>query len=131
MWINSDIGHASDDDVEACFHLSNCYVWNGLGEDWVGEQLDISLGGYAIPDGYRDVCIDELTYDTNLWRQAKKHMNQISVGGGVLNRVGEYVERRYNAPGTDHTDKKEMSWLYVAADHPVHPDAVAQCGEPM
>lgn len=69
LWINTDIGHGSDDDnVEACFHLSNCYVWMGGNDDFVHDPIDFAMGTYAIPDGYRDVCIDELSYDTNLWR---------------------------------------------------------------
>lgn len=86
------------------------------------------MGGMAIPDGFRDVCIDELSYDTNMWRQAKKHMNQISVGGGYLNRIGEYIERKENdSVYMTHEHKKHMSWLYVDENHPVHPDAAAKC----
>lgn len=40
MWINADIGFATDDNVEACFHLSNCYVWNGTGDSFVSEPID-------------------------------------------------------------------------------------------
>jgi len=85
------------------------------------------MSGIAIPDGYRDICIDELSYDTNLWRQAKTHMNVISVGGGYLNRVGEYVERKVNEAGTTADDKAHMSWLYVKDDYTMHPDAYAKC----
>jgi len=128
MWINKDIGFASDDNVEACFHLSNCYVWNGpSGGDNVSQKIDMTMGGYSIPEGMRDICIDELTYDANLWRQAKNHMNQISVGGGYLNRVGEYVERKENDIGITHAEKKDMSWLYVDEDYPIHPDAGSKC----
>lgn len=52
------------------------------------------MGGYAVPEGFRDVCMDELVSDVALWRAAKEHMNQIAVVGGYLNRVGQYVERR-------------------------------------
>lgn len=105
MWINEDIGHGDDENVEACFHLSNCYVWKGGDDGFVSEPIDIQMGGYAIPEGYRDVCIDELSYDTNLWRQSKKFMNKIAVGGGYLNRVGEYIERKNNDAGMKMSDK--------------------------
>lgn len=126
MWVNEDIGHASEDDVEACFHLSDCYVWTGSGDDWISEPIGFAMGGYAIPDGYRDVCLHELEFDSNLWRQAKRHMNNVAVGGGYLNRVGDYVEKRENT-WVSHEQKKGMSWLYVDADHPIHPDAMHSC----
>lgn len=107
--------------------MSNCYVWvGGDDETNVTQKIDMTMGSYSIPEGMRDICIDELTYDANLWRQAKNHMNKISVGGGYLNRVGEYVERKENE-GLHMSDKKAMSWLYVDENYPIHPDAGAKC----
>merc|ERR1711977_407094 len=92
LWINKDISVDGEDQTDGCFHLNNCYV--RLSFDWDGST-DVGFAmGTSAPDGYREICIDELSDDIGLWRAAKEHMNDIAVSGGYLHRVGQYLERR-------------------------------------